>query len=180
MSLSSSSTSCGALISTARSSLVLSICFFLTLGQISNISVIALPVYTSELSYPDSYIEARNFGSVVGFEDSFLTSDTLNQGPIYAKPPRSRRLAPRWMDLNRDISRTRSTMAVPEAVFGVALATSIRYANVAISLCDDAGASYIYIYVPVVVARCGISLKGKGECLFPQSRRTCIVREIQV
>lgn len=39
---------------------------------------------------------------------------------------------------------------------------SIRYANVAISLFNDNGESYIYGYVPIVVAKCGVFLKEKG------------------
>ena len=42
------------------------------------------------------------------------------------------------------------------------LQTSIRYANVAISLFDADGKSYIYGYVPIVVAKCGVFLKEKG------------------
>ncbi|KAF2838210.1 RhoGAP-domain-containing protein, partial [Patellaria atrata CBS 101060] len=47
-------------------------------------------------------------------------------------------------------------------IFGVPLQTSIRYANVAISLYDDQGRSYIYGYVPIVVAKCGVFLKEKA------------------
>ena len=47
-------------------------------------------------------------------------------------------------------------------IFGVPLATSITYANVAISLFDNGGESYIYGYVPIVVAKCGVFLKEKG------------------
>lgn len=43
------------------------------------------------------------------------------------------------------------------------LAESIRYANVAISLTDDHGDSFIYGYVPIVVAKCGVFLKEKGK-----------------
>ena len=54
--------------------------------------------------------------------------------------------------------------AAPEnRIFGVDLQTSIRYANVAISLYDAEGKSYIYGYVPIVVAKCGVFLKEKGE-----------------
>lgn len=53
--------------------------------------------------------------------------------------------------------------AVPQGIFGVPLQTSIRYANVAISLFNDEGQSYIYGYVPIVVAKCGVFLKEKGE-----------------
>ena len=48
-------------------------------------------------------------------------------------------------------------------IFGVPLRQSITYANVAISLLDGNGKSYIYGYVPIVVAKCGVYLKEKGE-----------------
>ena len=51
----------------------------------------------------------------------------------------------------------------PPGIFGVPLAESIRYANVAISLTNDHGESFIYGYVPIVVAKCGVFLKEKGE-----------------
>lgn len=53
------------------------------------------------------------------------------------------------------------TKAAP-GIFGVPLRQSIVYANVAISLVDDNGKSYIYGYVPIVVAKCGVFLKEKG------------------
>jgi GTPase-activating protein SAC7 len=49
-------------------------------------------------------------------------------------------------------------------IFGVPLRQSITYANVAISLIDEDGKSYIYGYVPIVVAKCGVFLKEKGTC----------------
>ena len=42
------------------------------------------------------------------------------------------------------------------------LAESIKYANVAISLTNEEGESFIYGYVPIVVAKCGVYLKEKG------------------
>lgn len=51
----------------------------------------------------------------------------------------------------------------PHGIFSVPLTQSIRYANVAISLFNDDGESYIYGYVPIVVAKCGVYLKEKGE-----------------
>lgn len=60
-----------------------------------------------------------------------------------------------------------------EGIFGVPLQTSIRYANVAISLFNDDGQNYIYGYVPIVVAKCGVFLKEKGKlarrCVCQQS-----------
>ena len=53
----------------------------------------------------------------------------------------------------------------PIGIFGIPLATSIKYANVAISLTDENGQSFIYGYVPIVVAKCGVFLKEKGTFL---------------
>ncbi|PKS10051.1 hypothetical protein jhhlp_004676 [Lomentospora prolificans] len=50
----------------------------------------------------------------------------------------------------------------PQGIFGVPLRQSITYANVAISLVDENGSSYIYGYVPIVVAKCGVFLKEKA------------------
>jgi hypothetical protein len=50
-----------------------------------------------------------------------------------------------------------------QGIFGVPLQTSVRYANVAISLNDASGQSYIYGYVPIVVAKCGVFLKEQGS-----------------
>jgi GTPase-activating protein SAC7 len=50
----------------------------------------------------------------------------------------------------------------PQGIFGIPLQESIRYANVAISLFHENGESYIYGYVPIVVAKCGVYLKEKG------------------
>lgn len=64
-------------------------------------------------------------------------------------------------------------------IFGVPLRQSIVYANVAISLVDDHGKSYIYGYVPIVVAKCGVFLKEKGTYIKLSSivRRTVLMRK---
>jgi hypothetical protein len=51
---------------------------------------------------------------------------------------------------------------VPTGIFGVPLQVSIKYANVAISLTNSEGKSFVYGYVPIVVAKCGVFLKEKG------------------
>ena len=56
-----------------------------------------------------------------------------------------------------------NTVEEPSGIFGVPLGVSIRYANVAISLTNEDGESFIYGYVPIVVAKCGIFLKEKGK-----------------
>lgn len=58
-------------------------------------------------------------------------------------------------------------------IFGVPLIQSIPYANVAISLFNEHGESYIYGYVPIVVAKCGVYLKEKGPLLDSAWLFTC-------
>jgi GTPase-activating protein SAC7 len=62
-------------------------------------------------------------------------------------------------------------------IFGVPLAESIRYANVAISLTNEQGESFIYGYVPIVVAKCGVFLKEKGKFVsrFVRHPLTCVL-----
>jgi hypothetical protein len=47
----------------------------------------------------------------------------------------------------------------------VPLRQSITYANVAISLTDENDQSYVYGYVPIVVAKCGVFLKEKATSI---------------
>ena len=54
----------------------------------------------------------------------------------------------------------------PVGIFGVPLEVSIKYANVAISLTNEHNESYVYGYVPIVVAKCGVFLKEKGETMY--------------
>ena len=60
-------------------------------------------------------------------------------------------------------SDTLPAETAPQGIFGVPLIASIPYANVAISLFNEHGESYIYGYVPIVVAKCGVFLKEKGK-----------------
>ncbi|KAI9664836.1 MAG: hypothetical protein M1821_006284 [Bathelium mastoideum] len=74
-----------------------------------------------------------------------------------------RDLASWWKTFKRGTGRPESKEnTAPPGIFGVPLQTSIRYANVAISLYNDDGKSYIYGYVPIVVAKCGVFLKEKA------------------
>lgn len=49
-------------------------------------------------------------------------------------------------------------------VFGVPFRTSIRYANMAISLIDDKGEIHTHGYIPIVVAMTGVFLEKNGKC----------------
>ncbi|GAA6016224.1 hypothetical protein JCM10207_000436 [Rhodosporidiobolus poonsookiae] len=57
----------------------------------------------------------------------------------------------RGMELGKDDGKPR--------VFGVALDRSLQYASVAISMVGPDGKQYVYGYVPIIVAKCGMMLK---------------------
>ncbi|KAI5194802.1 hypothetical protein AUEXF2481DRAFT_444 [Aureobasidium subglaciale EXF-2481] len=67
-----------------------------------------------------------------------------------------------WKNFKRATPQRVQEEKAPQGIFGIPLQTSIRYANVAISLFNEQGQSYIYGYVPIVVAKCGVYLKEKA------------------
>ncbi|KAJ5224194.1 uncharacterized protein N7469_007697 [Penicillium citrinum] len=76
-------------------------------------------------------------------------------------PPSKRDLASWWRQFKRN-TRREELKEPPRGIFGVPLNVSIKYANVAISLSNEHGESFIYGYVPIVVAKCGVFLKEKA------------------
>ena len=55
----------------------------------------------------------------------------------------------------------------------MSLSTSIPYANVPNSLFNEKGEHYIYGYVPIVVAKCIVFIKERGELLVVTKSSTC-------
>ncbi|KAF7864047.1 hypothetical protein EAF04_007012 [Stromatinia cepivora] len=99
------------------------------------------------------------------------TSSTTQQAfsspqpaPIQQASPPTKQSLKSWWKTFRPPAKTQesSTESQPTGIFGVPLRQSIAYANVAISLVDAQGQSYIYGYVPIVVAKCGVYLKEKA------------------
>ncbi|KAK7428929.1 GTPase activating protein (GAP) for Rho1p [Neonectria magnoliae] len=79
-----------------------------------------------------------------------------------ASPPNKRDLKSWWKGFKLPSKHQETHEHRPQGIFGVPLRQSITYANVAISLIDERGKSYIYGYVPIVVAKCGVFLKEKA------------------
>ncbi|KAK0808629.1 GTPase activating protein (GAP) for Rho1p [Friedmanniomyces endolithicus] len=87
-----------------------------------------------------------------------------------------------WKNFKRSDKKAQEQHAT-QGIFGVPLHYSIRYANVAISLYDSQGQSYIYGYVPVVVAKCGVYLKEKAtdvEGIFRLAGSEKRIKELKV
>ncbi|KAF2774131.1 RhoGAP-domain-containing protein [Teratosphaeria nubilosa] len=92
-------------------------------------------------------------------------------------------LASWWKSFKRTEKKPQDQQQAPHGIFGVPLQQSIRYANVAISLFNDEGQSYIYGYVPIVVAKCGVYLKEKAtdvEGIFRLAGSEKRIKELKV
>ncbi|KAL4981048.1 hypothetical protein BDW66DRAFT_123780 [Aspergillus desertorum] len=77
-------------------------------------------------------------------------------------PPSRRDLTTWWRQFKRNSRKEEPKEKTQQGIFGIPLKVSIKYANVAISLTNDNGESFIYGYVPIVVAKCGVFLKEKA------------------
>ncbi|KAL8825322.1 MAG: hypothetical protein Q9170_007839 [Blastenia crenularia] len=102
-----------------------------------------------------------------------------------ATPPSKRDLTSWWKNFKKNSKKEEEkpdASESPPGIFGIALQDSIKYANVAISLTNESGQSYIYGYVPIVVAKCGVYLKEKAtdvEGIFRLSGSNKRIKELQ-
>ena len=92
-----------------------------------------------------------------------ISSTTLAVQPpsSMSSPPSKRDLTSWWSGFKKKTKKEEEKQ-VPTGIFAVPLSTSIKYANVAISLTKENGETYIYGYVPIIIAKCGVFLKEKG------------------
>ncbi|CAK7273611.1 GTPase activating protein (GAP) for Rho1p [Sporothrix epigloea] len=100
-----------------------------------------------------------------------------------ASPPSKRDLKSWWKGFKLQSRNHDAQEQLPRGIFGVPLRQSITYANVAISLIDEHGKSYIYGYVPIVVAKCGVYLKDKAtevEGIFRLSGSEKRIKELKL
>ncbi|KAL8747578.1 MAG: hypothetical protein Q9190_000562 [Brigantiaea leucoxantha] len=100
-------------------------------------------------------------------------------------PPSKRDLTSWWKTFKKNTKKEdeKESLESPTGIFGVPLQESIKYANVAISLTNERGESYIYGYVPIVVAKCGVFLKEKAtdiEGIFRLNGSAKRIKELQI
>ncbi|KAF2197284.1 RhoGAP-domain-containing protein [Delitschia confertaspora ATCC 74209] len=105
--------------------------------------------------------------------------------PTSSEPATTKRdLTSWWKQFKRgNVKKEEEKEPEPRGIFGVPLITSIPYANVAISLFNETGESYIYGYVPIVVAKCGVFLKEKAtdvEGIFRLAGSEKRIKELKV
>ena len=140
----------------------------LSLSQMSNIAILALPIYASDLENKERY----DFETITE-EPVISATASIPDGPKQSPSSRKRifsSLRKRFgAEPQDDASSPADSAPESPGIFGVEITTSIRYANVAISVRDESGEVYIYGYVPIIVAKCAVFLKEKGESAPPVS-----------
>ncbi len=101
-------------------------------------------------------------------QEEFNTNQSVEfniQAPVPPKDnlsPSSTRLSAFTATFRRKSASRADLAARPTPiVFGASLTASIQYANVAIFV-NYSGIQYVYGYVPIIVAKCGVFLKEKG------------------
>ncbi|KAF3405474.1 Rho-GTPase-activating protein 5 [Talaromyces pinophilus] len=112
-----------------------------------------------------------------------FTANNHAHEPAPPAAPTKRDLASWWKNFKRNTKKEDENKG-PQVggIFGVPLNVSIKYANVAISLTNDKGESFIYGYVPIVVAKCGVFLKDQAtevEGIFRLSGSARRIKELQ-
>ncbi len=154
------------LVTSAARTTASSILSALSLTDTSDISVLAVPIYAHEISNSARYI----------FGDFQPGAPAVEGQEAAIKPARHILKANKWNVFASAVRHQRRAQAAkPDVarimepnILGVPLQESIRYANVAISLMNEKGQSYIYGYVPIFVAKIGVFLKEKGQSLSNQ------------
>ncbi|KAK5101005.1 GTPase activating protein (GAP) for Rho1p [Lithohypha guttulata] len=133
----------------------------ISLSETSNIAILALPVYEVDLNDKNIY----NFEPPRTKDLNTLPSSDLTRPENVSSS--SHRRVKDWRKSSNETDQSRtSSLAIsaePEQhISDVALAESIRHANVAISLTNEQGEASIYGYIPIIVAKVCVYLKEKG------------------
>ncbi len=151
------------LVTSAARTTASSVLSALSLTDVPNISILAVPIYAHEISNSRRY----HFGD---FEVE--TPETQGQRPS----PRSlaAKLRPKkWDGFSSAVRRHRrdkisnsGAYSKQEAhILGVPINESIKYANVAITLTNTQGEKFTYGHVPIFVGKPGAFLKETGAFL---------------
>jgi hypothetical protein len=140
--------------SDGRTTIAISLSSSLTLGDVSNISVYALPIFVSELSNAQCY-ESQSHPNATTTQTSEPVPSHLSESQTDgSQAKRFRRALLYWS--------TRGNEAMPiQSVFGVPLETSIDYAFLDTYTTGANERFKCAVRVPTVVAKCGNSLRGK-------------------
>lgn len=148
------------LVTSAARTTASSILSALSLTDVSNISVLAVPIYAHEISNSRRY----TFGD---FDPEPLENwgqrPTTRSVAAIPKPNKWDGFASAvWRQRRKKISKPEISSKPEIHILGVSLYESIKFANVAISFTNVTGETYVYGYVPTFVGKIGVFLKEEG------------------
>jgi hypothetical protein len=127
----------------------------LSLSDISNIAVLALPIYAEEISNRELY----QFGEI----DIDALTTVVEQTSNVMGSTRLGKLASTRLRRSSSVKAAIEADLGPNPIFGVPLLSSMEVACVPISVVQRDGKIFISGYVPTVVARCCAYIKEEGK-----------------
>jgi hypothetical protein len=127
----------------------------LSLSDISNIAVLALPIYAEEISNRELY----QFGEI----DIDALTTVVEQTSNVMASTRLGKLASTRLRRSSSVKAAIEADLGPNPIFGVPLLSSMEVACVPISVVQRDGKIFISGYVPTVVARCCAYIKEEGR-----------------
>ena len=128
----------------------------ISLTDVSNISVLAVPIYAHEISNSARYIFGDFQPESLTVKDREAASNDTRGGHALLLRGQGR-------------AAESSTQRQPEPkVLGVPLEDLIEYCHVEISITNEKGEPYVEGYIPVIVANIGLFLRQNGQSMMNQ------------
>lgn len=121
----------------------------LSLSEMSNIAILALPIYAPDLENRERY----DFGCITA-EPNF---------PLVSDEPLRFFGGPKRLSAETAALQEGTTSADSQGVIGVPIHDSIRYAKAAIYFTAEDGKRWIFGYILVLVIKCCLYLKDHGK-----------------
>ena len=156
------------LVTSAARTTASSVLSALSLTDVSNISILAVPIYADEISNQDRY----SFGDF-DLEPPNMPAALSQQ--IAVQSQENELKANRWVGFANAVWRRRldkaSNLGTPQepikTLLGVSLVEVIKKANMAITYTNEKDEEFTLGYVPVYIAQTGMFLKERGMLCRP-------------
>lgn len=149
------------LVTSAARTTASSILSALSLTDVSNISILAVPIYAHEITNSCRYDFGDFNPHTPDGREQHLRTQSL---ATILKPNKWDSFVSTVWRQRRDKASKPETSAKPEFhVLGSSLHEAIKVANVAITLTNEKGEGFVYGYIPIYVAKICVFLKEEGS-----------------
>ena len=132
----------------------------LSLTDVSNISILAIPIYSHEISNSNRYSFGDFHPATINVEEQSTNTRTLSQSVKANKWDGFASAV--WRRRRSKLTKTDSAEPLP-TLLGIPLYESIKYAGEGIYMRDELG-EFHYARIPIYVARVGMFLTYNGQC----------------